>query len=196
MAVDRETREETAGAAGPPVYARDAAEVVAALGPTRHPGLTAAEAAERLASQRPNAIEGEKPPSVWAVAVQQLRDPMNIMLIRSPWSASSSAELSTSVAVRAAHSPQRRARVQAGADREGQYRRAVEDAGAPGQGRARRRVDARPGRGPRPGDLVQVEAGDLFPPTGGSCVPRRWRYRGRADGKARRSRRRRRARRD
>ena len=29
----------------------------------------------------PNQIAAEKPPSLWAVALQQLRDPMNIMLV-------------------------------------------------------------------------------------------------------------------
>ncbi|HVN60980.1 MAG TPA: cation-translocating P-type ATPase [Gaiellaceae bacterium] len=69
-----------AGAEKPP-YARDAAEVVAGLGSDATAGLTGAEAAARLARYGPNQIKGEKPPSVWAVAMQQLRDPMNIMLI-------------------------------------------------------------------------------------------------------------------
>ena len=81
MAVDREMPFEAAGAAGLPPYARDAQEVVAALGSDTAAGLTGAEAAERLSRYGPNAIEGEKPPSVLAVALQQLRDPMNIMLV-------------------------------------------------------------------------------------------------------------------
>jgi magnesium-transporting ATPase (P-type) len=44
-------------------------------------GLTGSEAAERLARYGPNAIRAEKPPSVWQVALGQLRDPMNIMLV-------------------------------------------------------------------------------------------------------------------
>ncbi len=81
MAVDGQTPLDAAGAAELPPYAQDAAEVVAALGSDAASGLTGAEAAERLARYGPNAIEGEKPPSVWAVALQQLRDPMNIMLV-------------------------------------------------------------------------------------------------------------------
>ncbi len=62
-------------------YARETAAVVAALGSDADSGLTVAEAAARLASYGPNQITAEKPPSVWAVALQQLRDPMNIMLV-------------------------------------------------------------------------------------------------------------------
>jgi magnesium-transporting ATPase (P-type) len=42
-------------------------------------GLT--EAAARLSRHGANQISIEKPPSVWAVALGQLRDPMNIMLV-------------------------------------------------------------------------------------------------------------------
>ena len=44
-------------------------------------GLTASEAAARLARAGPNALQKEAKPSVWAVALEQVRDPMNIMLI-------------------------------------------------------------------------------------------------------------------
>ena len=81
MAGDRDTPFEAADAAGPPPYARDVAEVVAALGSDPDSGLTGADAAERLSRYGPNEISKEKPPSVWAVAVQQLRDPMNLMLV-------------------------------------------------------------------------------------------------------------------
>ena len=43
--------------------------------------MTVAEAAARLSQHGPNQITSEKPPSVWAVALGQLRDPMNIMLV-------------------------------------------------------------------------------------------------------------------
>ncbi len=64
-----------------PPYTREALEVVASAGSDVDTGLTSAEAAERLARMGPNQITGEDPPSVWAVALAQLRDPMNIMLI-------------------------------------------------------------------------------------------------------------------
>ncbi|MGB9375252.1 MAG: cation-translocating P-type ATPase [Jiangellales bacterium] len=62
-------------------YAEDATAVVEALDSNAEQGLTSAAAAQRLASYGPNAITGEKPPSIWAVAGVQLRDPMNLMLI-------------------------------------------------------------------------------------------------------------------
>ena len=43
-------------------------------------GLSRSEAGARLSQYGPNQIAAEKPPSLWAVALQQLRDPMNIML--------------------------------------------------------------------------------------------------------------------
>ena len=64
-----------------PVYGQEAAVVVAGLRSDETAGLTVAEAASRLAEHGPNQITSEKPPSVWAVALQQLRDPMNIMLV-------------------------------------------------------------------------------------------------------------------
>jgi len=59
---------ESADAPGRPPYAQDGAEVVAGLGSDAASGLTAGEAAQRLARHGPNAIEGEKPPSLLAVA--------------------------------------------------------------------------------------------------------------------------------
>ena len=65
----------------PAPYARDAAVVVSELGSDPSNGLTTAEAASRLTRYGSNRITAEKPPSVWAVALQQLRDPMNLMLV-------------------------------------------------------------------------------------------------------------------
>ena len=65
----------------PPPYARAAAEVATDLGSDPSMGLTSAEASSRLAAYGPNQISGEKPPSILVVALTQLRDPMNIMLI-------------------------------------------------------------------------------------------------------------------
>jgi Ca2+-transporting ATPase len=70
------------GAPGEPAaYARAAADVVAGLASDAENGLTAAEAATRLSRYGPNQIAAEKPPSAWAVALVQLRDPMNLMLV-------------------------------------------------------------------------------------------------------------------
>jgi P-type Ca2+ transporter type 2C len=64
-----------------PTYSLSAQEVVSQLGTSPESGLTAAEAAQRLSTYGPNQIAGEKQPSMLAVAAAQLRDPMNIMLI-------------------------------------------------------------------------------------------------------------------
>ena len=62
-------------------FAQDQAAVVAAAGSDAENGLATAEAAQRLAQHGPNEITGEAPPSVWAIALAQLREPMNIMLV-------------------------------------------------------------------------------------------------------------------
>jgi P-type Ca2+ transporter type 2C len=83
MADQRVTTADDAAAIEEPQrwYARDAIESVAALGGDVDRGLTAAEASSRLSRFGPNEITGERPPSVWAVALAQLRDPMNLMLV-------------------------------------------------------------------------------------------------------------------
>ena len=62
-------------------FAQDAEWVVAAMQSDVEAGLSGNEAASRLSRYGPNQIAGEKPPSVWVVALAQLRDPMNIMLV-------------------------------------------------------------------------------------------------------------------
>ena len=64
-----------------PPYLQPTAEVVHDLHADVTSGLSAQEAAARLASHGPNQITAEKPPSAVAVALTQLRDPMNIMLV-------------------------------------------------------------------------------------------------------------------
>src|SRR5690349_10456170 len=62
-------------------YALAAEAVVAAAGSDADAGLAGAEATSRLSTYGPNQIAAEKPPSLWVVAAQQLRDPMNLMLV-------------------------------------------------------------------------------------------------------------------
>ncbi len=62
-------------------YDEDGEAVLAALGSDGERGLSAQEAQQRLASVGPNEIASEPPPSIWAAALLQLRDPMNIMLV-------------------------------------------------------------------------------------------------------------------
>ncbi|MGD9572264.1 MAG: cation-translocating P-type ATPase [Thermoleophilia bacterium] len=64
-----------------PPHAQAAADVVAGMGSDAASGLTAAEAAARLAHDGPNAITAEAQPSIVQIAAVQLREPMNIMLV-------------------------------------------------------------------------------------------------------------------
>jgi P-type Ca2+ transporter type 2C len=66
---------------GRPPFARDSAEVATVLGTDPARGLTADEAASRQSRYGANRIIKEAAPSIWAVAVAQLKDPMNLMLI-------------------------------------------------------------------------------------------------------------------
>jgi Ca2+-transporting ATPase len=65
----------------PPWHARTAGAVVLVLDSDAEHGLSNAVAAERLSRYGPNRIAAEPPPSMWTVALRQLRDPMNIMLV-------------------------------------------------------------------------------------------------------------------
>lgn len=80
-----ETTDRTGAGTAPPdgeaPYLRAAAEVAAGLRTDPDRGLTASEAAQRLAQHGPNQIAGEPAPSMFAVALIQLRDPMNLMLV-------------------------------------------------------------------------------------------------------------------
>jgi len=62
-------------------YAVTPAEAVALVESDVDRGLTSSEAAVRLREYGPNELTVEPPPSVWAIALQQLRDPMNLMLV-------------------------------------------------------------------------------------------------------------------
>lgn len=55
--------------------------VVAALNSDRHSGLTAGEAGARRRRYGSNEIASEPGPSMWAIALRQLEDPMNLMLV-------------------------------------------------------------------------------------------------------------------
>ncbi len=62
-------------------FALDVDAVVAAVGSDLQRGLTSGDAASRLSRYGPNEIAAEKPPSMIEVALGQLRDPMNLMLV-------------------------------------------------------------------------------------------------------------------
>ncbi len=62
-------------------YLRSTSDVVADLGTSADNGLTGSEITSRLARYGRNELRSEPPPSLWRLAAEQLRDPMNIMLI-------------------------------------------------------------------------------------------------------------------
>src|SRR5215475_15145255 len=62
-------------------YALSAQDVTAQLGVDPDQGLTVAEVERRQSEYGPNELPTEPPPSVWAVAREQLANPMNIMLL-------------------------------------------------------------------------------------------------------------------
>jgi len=80
---DTGTRQESAPGLpeGRPPHAREAAAVVEALRSDPELGLSAREAAARLTRCGANELTGEEAPSALRVALDQLRDPMNLMLV-------------------------------------------------------------------------------------------------------------------
>ena len=166
MAVDDDTSVEAVDADGAAPYARTGEDVVAGLSSDAASGLTAAEAADRLSAHGPNAIERERPPSVWAVAVEQLRDPMNIMLIAVTAVSFVIGEVSTGVIVAllillnvvlgARQELSARASIDALSNLQVPQAKVVRDGS----------VALVPAVDIVPGDIVQVEAGDLVPADG------------------------------
>jgi Ca2+-transporting ATPase len=65
----------------PTWHALDVDDVARRLGVDLVQGLSTSEAAKRLAKYGPNVLQKEAKPSVLAVAAQQVRDPMNLMLL-------------------------------------------------------------------------------------------------------------------
>ena len=153
-------------AAEPEPFARAAAEVVAELGSDAESGLAGDEAAARLSQYGPNEIRKESPPSVWEVAVQQLRDPMNIMLIAVVAVSFVIGQISTGVIVGllillnvvlgSRQELKARASIDALASLQVPQAKAV-------RGGALALV---PAVDVVPGDIVQVEAGDVIPADG------------------------------
>jgi P-type Ca2+ transporter type 2C len=152
--------------AAPPPYARDAEEVATALGSDLTMGLTGAESAARLTQYGPNQITAEKPPSTLAIALVQLRNPMNIMLIAVTAVSFVIGQVSTGVIVGllivlnvvlgTRQEVKARASVDALSNQQVPQAKVVRD-GA---------LVLVPAVDVVPGDLVQVEAGDIVPADG------------------------------
>ncbi|MGH3073852.1 MAG: HAD-IC family P-type ATPase, partial [Gaiellales bacterium] len=152
---------------GPTVpFAHAAADVVASAGSDADAGLTAAEAAERLARFGANEITGEPPPSLWAVALAQLRDPMNIMLVAVAAVSVVIGQVSTGILVAllillnvvlgSRQELKARESIDALASMQVPQAKVVRDGS----------VELVPAVDVVPGDIVQVEAGDIVPADG------------------------------
>ncbi|MFL6171237.1 MAG: cation-translocating P-type ATPase [Ornithinibacter sp.] len=149
-----------------PPFALTADEVLSAVGSDAATGLSATEAASRLASHGRNEITAEKPPSAWALALQQLRDPMNLMLVAVVVVSLLIGEISTGVIVAllillnivlgTRQELTARASVDALAKMQVPQARVVRD-GA---------LVMTPATDVVPGDILQVEAGDIVPADG------------------------------
>jgi P-type Ca2+ transporter type 2C len=161
-----ETARDAAVAEGPPPYVLAAADVVAALESDAASGLTGAEASTRLAHYGANEIVREQPPSAWAVALAQLREPMNIMLVAVTVVSFVIGEVSTAVMIAllillnvvlgSKQELKARASVDALSDLQVPQAKVVRD----GQ------VGLVPAADVVPGDLVDLEAGDIVPADG------------------------------
>jgi P-type Ca2+ transporter type 2C len=152
--------------ATPPPFAQTAQEVVEGAGSDAEQGLSATEAAARLASHGPNAITAEKPPSPLALAAVQLRDPMNLMLVAVVVVSVLIGEISTAVLVGllvvlniglgTRQELTARASVDALSKMQVPQARVVRDAA----------VTLVAATDVVPGDIVQLEAGDIVPADG------------------------------
>jgi len=160
-----EQRADSGDAAAPP-YVRPAADVLAALAADPEHGLAHREAAHRLQETGPNKLTSEKPPSVWVLALSQLKDPMNIMLIAVAVASLLIAQVSTSILVAALvllnvvlgtrQELKARASVDALAKLQVPQSRVLRE----GQ------LELIPAEEVVPGDIVRVEAGDVVPADG------------------------------
>ena len=149
-----------------PAYARSADAVLTDVGSDAERGLTEAEVLRRLSTYGPNEISGEKPPSIVAVALGQLRDPMNLMLVAVTLVSLVIGEISTAVIVAllivlnlvlgTRQELKARASVDALAKLQVPQARVVRD-GQVGLIAATQIV---------PGDVVNIEAGDIIPADG------------------------------
>ena len=149
-----------------PPFALTAEAVIANQKTSAVDGLTSAEVASRLASFGPNHITGEKPPSIAAVALGQLRDPMNLMLVAVSIVSLLIGEFSTAIVVAllvvlnlslgTRQEMAARASVDALSKLQVPQSRVVRD----GQ------LLLVPAEDVVPGDIVQLEAGDIVPADG------------------------------
>jgi len=147
-------------------FSLTAVAVAAAFDVDIDTGLPAAEAAERLEREGPNAIPKEPPPSYWQVLLNALKDPMNLMLLAVTVASLLIGQVSTAILVGALVL----LNVVMAANQELKARATVEGLQDLQVPNARVVRDGRLAEVPAvdlvPGDIVNVEAGDLVPADG------------------------------
>jgi P-type Ca2+ transporter type 2C len=147
-------------------YAQDADFALVALSVRADQGLSATEVRRRLAEYGPNELATEPPPSVWSVALGQLSNPMNIMLVIVAIASLAIGQIATGVFVAllvtfnvvmgSRQELAARASVQALAQLQVPHARVRREA----------RVEVVDAVDLVPGDIVLLEAGDVVPADG------------------------------
>ncbi|WP_081680306.1 cation-transporting P-type ATPase [Cellulomonas sp. URHD0024] len=147
-------------------WARTLEETTAELGTNLETGLTAAEVEERRARFGPNTLTASAPPSLWSVVLQQVRDPMNLMLVAVAVISAAIGQGSTAVIVGFLVV----LNVLIGARQEMQARKSVDALATMQEPQTRVRRDGVlvqiPAHDLVPGDVVELEAGDIVPADG------------------------------
>ena len=149
-----------------PPYALEAPDVLASMGSDADEGLTGSEPASRLSTYGPNQIAAEEPPSVWAIAAGEFRNPMNIMLVAVTVVSLLIGEVSTGVIVALLIV----LNVVLGTRQELKARASVDALSKMQVPQAKVRRDGEVALVPAvdvvPGDIVELEAGDIVPADG------------------------------
>ena len=165
QAMDQEERSVVNESVAHP-YARKADDVVAAMGSNADIGLPTTEATSRRATYGPNEITAEPPPSTWAIALGQFMNPMNLMLVAVTVVSFLINEISTGVIVAALIL----LNVVLGTRQELKARASVDALSKLQVPQAKALRDGQVALIPAvdlvPGDIVQLEAGDVVPADG------------------------------
>lgn len=147
-------------------WAQDASAAALALETDLESGLTSAAVAERQARYGPNRLLAQAPPSLWAVVLQQVRDPMNIMLVAVAAVSAAIGQGSTALIVGFLVV----LNVLIGARQEMLARKSVDALATMQEPQTRVRRDGVlslvPAHELVPGDVVEMEAGDIVPADG------------------------------
>ncbi len=163
--MDMRERSAVAGQGTNP-FAREADDVVEALGSNADTGLSREEAASRHRTYGPNEITAEEPPSTWAIAAGQFMNPMNIMLVAVTVVSFLIGEVSTGVIVallillNVVLGTRQELKARASVDALSKLQVPQAKAFRDGQ------VTLIPAIDLVPGDIVQLEAGDIVPADG------------------------------